>query len=128
MRVREARRTTAPSKARDTSIICAIALRLAEFGPQSSYDPQSGNAFGVYVIPSLLVLLGEPQLGRRGLYPTLSTKQSAGTVHDILNVLAYADGDHDLIALADRIGLDALDCERIARALVEAGVMTVVEA
>jgi aminopeptidase-like protein len=73
-------------------------------------------------------VLGEPQLGRRGLYPTLSTKQSAATVHDILNVLAYADGDHDLIALADRIGLDALDCERIARSLVEAGVMTIVEA
>jgi TolB-like protein/Tfp pilus assembly protein PilF len=40
----------------------AVAVRLAAFGPQSSYDPQSGNTFGVYVIPSLLVLLGEPQL------------------------------------------------------------------
>jgi aminopeptidase-like protein len=73
-------------------------------------------------------VLGEPQLGKRGLYPTLSTKQSAAAVQNILNVLAYADGGHDLIALADRIGLDALDCERIARSLVDAGVMTVVEA
>lgn len=72
-------------------------------------------------------VLGEPQLGRRGLYPTLSTKQSAATVHDILNVVAYADGNHDLIALAERIGLDALACERIARSLVEAGVMEVVK-
>lgn len=70
-------------------------------------------------------VLGEPQLGRRGLYPTLSTKDSAATVHDILNVLAYADGHHDLIALADRIGLDALACECIARSLVDAGVMAI---
>jgi aminopeptidase-like protein len=70
-------------------------------------------------------VLGEPQLGRRGLYPTLSTKESAATVHDILNVVAYADGNHDLIALAERIGLDALACEGIARKLVEAGVMEV---
>jgi aminopeptidase-like protein len=72
-------------------------------------------------------VLGEPQLGRRELYPTLSTKQSAATVHDILNVLAYADGHHDLIALADRIDLDAQQCERIARSLVEAGVMEIVK-
>ncbi len=39
----------------------AVAIRLAAFDPQSSYDPKSGNAFAVYVIPSLLVLLGEPQ-------------------------------------------------------------------
>ena len=70
-------------------------------------------------------VLGEPQLGRRGLYPTLSTKESAATVHDILNVLAYADGQHDLIALAERIGLDALACEAIARKLVDAGVMEI---
>ena len=47
----------------------AIAVRLAAFGPQSSYDPRSGNAFGVYVIPPLLVLLGEPQLVLRNLEP-----------------------------------------------------------
>ena len=39
----------------------SVAARLATFGPQSSYDPQSGNTFAVYVIPSLLVLLGDSQ-------------------------------------------------------------------
>ena len=38
-----------------------VAARLAGFGPQSVYDPNSGNTFGVYVIPTLLVMLGEPQ-------------------------------------------------------------------
>ena len=63
-------------------------------------------------------ILGEPQLGRRGLYPTLSTRESAATVHDLLNVLAYADGAHDLIGLADRIGLDWKVCDTILRRLV----------
>jgi TolB-like protein/Tfp pilus assembly protein PilF len=39
----------------------AVASRLAAFGLQSVYDPHSGNIFGAYVIPSLLVMLGEPQ-------------------------------------------------------------------
>ena len=39
---------------------------------------------------------GEPQLGRRGLYPTLSTISSRSVVEDMMNVLAYCDGRHDL--------------------------------
>jgi len=60
----------------------------------------------------------EPQLGKRGLYPTVSTRQSGLTVRTMMNVLAYADGDHDLIALADRIDADALECAGIAERLV----------
>jgi aminopeptidase-like protein len=68
-------------------------------------------------------VLGEPHLGSRGLYPTLSTKENSAHVHNILNVAAYADGNHDLVALAEQIGLDALECRRLAEALVKAGVM-----
>ncbi len=45
----------------------AMAVRLAGFLPQSSNDPKSGNAFQAYVIPSLLVRLGEPQLALANL-------------------------------------------------------------
>ena len=45
----------------------AMAVRLAGFLPQSSTDPKSGNAFQAYVIPSLLVRLGEPQLALANL-------------------------------------------------------------
>ncbi|MEO7148896.1 MAG: hypothetical protein ABIY40_03035 [Rhodanobacteraceae bacterium] len=44
----------------------AIAMRLA-FQPQSATDPGSGNAFQAYVIPTLLVELGEPQLALANL-------------------------------------------------------------
>lgn len=45
----------------------------------------------------------EPQLGKRGLYPTLSTKTSGQQIRTMMNVLAYADGVTDLIDLCDRI-------------------------
>jgi len=45
----------------------------------------------------------EPQLGKRGLYPTLSTKTSGKSVRDMMNLLAYCDGKNDLLWLADKI-------------------------
>ena len=65
----------------------------------------------------------EPQLGPRGLYPTLSTRGSGASVRAMMNLLAYADGEHDLIAIADRIGESVADCAAVARRLVEAGVL-----
>ena len=59
----------------------------------------------------------EPQLGKRGLYPTLSTKGSANNVRTMMNLLAYADGEVDLITLAERIGEDALSLRPIAQKL-----------
>ena len=70
----------------------AVAARLARFGPQSSYDPASGNVFGVYVIPVLLVMLGSPQLvvpnldafamsDRSGQTEWAMMMKSLGTVH-----------------------------------------------
>ena len=45
----------------------------------------------------------EPQLGKRGLYPTLSTKRSASDVRDMMNLIAYCDGDNDLLSIAEII-------------------------
>ena len=65
--------------------------------------------------------LGEPQLGRRGLYPTLSELSGSGLeVHTMMNILAYADGQRDLVSLAERIGVPAETCiPIIARLLHE---------
>ena len=49
--------------------------------------------------------LGEPQLGRRGLYSTLSRKGSAQNAMLVRNVLAYADGQSDLEELSVQIGV-----------------------
>lgn len=40
-----------------------------------------------------------------------------------LNFLAYADGGNDLLAIAERIGVDVFECEALSEALQEAGVI-----
>ncbi len=66
----------------------------------------------------------EPQLGKRGLYPTLSVAGSAGgRVRAMMNILAYCDGEHDLVALAERAGLSALDVIDILQPLLRQGLV-----
>ena len=48
--------------------------------------------------------LGEPQLGKRGLYPTVSQKGSSGAVRVMSNFIAYADGMNDLIDISNMTG------------------------
>ncbi|SEA83338.1 aminopeptidase-like domain-containing protein [Oribacterium sp. KHPX15] len=45
----------------------------------------------------------EPQLGRHGLYPTVSQKGRKGSAGDIQNVLAFLDGNNDVISICDRL-------------------------
>ena len=49
--------------------------------------------------------LGEPQLSRRGLYPTLATRDAGRTTRDLVNLLAYSDGQTDLVQIAESIGV-----------------------
>jgi aminopeptidase-like protein len=46
-------------------------------------------------------VLGEPQLGRRGLYPSLSTKGGAERVKLIMDLLTWSDGKHSLLEIAE---------------------------
>ena len=62
---------------------------------------------------------GEPNLGRRGLYPTLGAAvQSSRRIDAMMWLLNLADGTHDLLAIAERSGIDlesliaaAADCQ-----------------
>ncbi|MCZ8312849.1 MAG: DUF4910 domain-containing protein [Magnetospirillum sp.] len=65
----------------------------------------------------------EPQLGRRGLYPGTGTRSSSFSVSTLADLLAFADGSRDLIALAERIGRSAIDCAKTAADLVAAGLL-----
>jgi aminopeptidase-like protein len=71
--------------------------------------------------------LCEPQLGKRGLYPTLSTRGAGYAVRDMTNVLAYADGTRDLIDLADHIGISADEAVENGTKLVSAGLLKAVD-
>jgi aminopeptidase-like protein len=50
-------------------------------------------------------LLCEPQLGKRGLYPTISTKKSGEQVRDMMNLLTYADGSRTTLEIAEKINI-----------------------
>jgi aminopeptidase-like protein len=67
--------------------------------------------------------IGEPQLGPRGLYQAGGTKEAWAANKNMLNVLAYADGTKDLIELAETIGVNVLECARIAEQLKEHGLL-----
>jgi aminopeptidase-like protein len=67
--------------------------------------------------------LGEPQLGRRGLYPTLSTRGSGFTMRAMMNVLAFSDGERDLVGIAEHAGIPPEDAVSIAKRLEEAGLL-----
>ncbi len=67
--------------------------------------------------------LGEPQLGRRGLYPAVSIKNSSAPARLMMNLLAYADGRNDLIDIANLIGAPVWDLFEIAAQLKTAGLL-----
>ncbi|MGE0433104.1 MAG: winged helix-turn-helix domain-containing protein [Planctomycetota bacterium] len=60
---------------------------------------------------------GEPQLGKRGLYPTLGERARPDLVEAMLWLLNMADGTHDLIAIAERSGHSLWRLNELARVL-----------
>ena len=68
-------------------------------------------------------VLCEPQLGKRGLYPNRGTRQAATEVRTMLNLLAYADGKHDLLQVAETIKAPLWELLPLARALEREGLL-----
>ena len=46
-------------------------------------------------------VFGEPQLGKRGLYPTLSKKNSASEIRLMMNLITWSDGKNSLLEIAE---------------------------
>ena len=68
-------------------------------------------------------VLCEPQLGKRGLYPTISQKGIYDEVRNMTNFIAYADGRNTLVDIAQIINADALELIDIAKKMCENGLM-----
>lgn len=82
------------------------------------------------------VQYGEPQLGKRGLYPTLNSYQTRRKSDDganpmdqrqalrhILNILSLSDGERDMIDIAEKLDASMLDLAPIAQNLAQEGVL-----
>jgi aminopeptidase-like protein len=68
---------------------------------------------------------GEPQLGRRGLYPGHGTSKNLTSA--VMWLLNYSDGQHDLIDIAERSGHSVEDLDEAAAACAKAGLLAFAE-
>jgi len=68
-----------------------------------------------------------PQLGKRGLYPTLSTRTSPSTVKGRMNLISYCDGKNTLLEVADKINVPMWDLVTEVELLKNHGLLEVVE-
>ena len=55
--------------------------------------------------PKLNVLC-EPQLGKRGLYPNISTKKSTKMVANMMNFISYCDGTNSILEISKICNID----------------------
>ncbi len=69
--------------------------------------------------PKLNVLC-EPQLGRRGLYPSISTKETYAQIYNLNNLIAYCDGKRSLLEIADKINVPLWELVKILDQLKKA--------
>lgn len=67
--------------------------------------------------------LCEPQLGKRGLYPTLSVNSSANLVKNMMNFMAYADGSNDLLDISNIINVPIDELYSMVENLSENGLL-----
>jgi aminopeptidase-like protein len=74
------------------------------------------------MIPRVTVL-GEPQLGKRGLYPDISVRGSANDVRTMMNMISYCDGKHSLFEIARTIGAPFWELAEMMKPLIEAGLI-----
>ncbi len=65
----------------------------------------------------------EPQLGKRGLYPNISTSNTQKKIETMMNIIAYLDGDRDLVDVANIIGADGEECVLILNKLLDANLV-----
>jgi aminopeptidase-like protein len=69
------------------------------------------------------VFMCEPQMGRRGLYSMISDDDEPPNITVMMNLLAYADGILDLLAIADEISVPMWELVPITKLLVSKGVL-----
>ena len=81
------------------------------------------DAFEIGITPKITVKC-EPQLGKIGLYPSISKKGMSDNTRSRTNLLAYADGRHSLFDISNKIeeNLSVVVCE--ARKLQKFGLLT----
>ena len=71
-------------------------------------------------------VLCEPQLGKRGLYPSISRRGQYDAVMMITNFIAYSDGTNDLFDISNIMGVPVDELIKIKNELMENGILDIV--
>ncbi|MDC0134427.1 DUF4910 domain-containing protein [Alphaproteobacteria bacterium] len=74
-----------------------------------------------------VTVLCEPQMGKRGLYPTLSTKKSNEQVKLMMNLISLCDGRSSLLDIAESLGAPVWDLYDLIDTLVSHKLLQVSE-
>jgi aminopeptidase-like protein len=72
-------------------------------------------------------VLCEPQMGKRGLYPSLSIKKSNEQVRLMMNLLSFCDGRSGLLDIAESLGVPVWDLYDLIDTLVSHKLLKVSE-
>ena len=66
----------------------------------------------------------EPQLGKRGLYPSsVNPEDDRRELHNLLHLLSFADGNTELIDIADKRGVSMMEFEAPIKSCKEKGLL-----
>lgn len=69
----------------------------------------------------------EPKLDKRGLYPSLgSQKETAESVRKIMHLWAFADGDNDVIDIAEKLKINAYELKNEKEQLLKNGLIKII--
>jgi aminopeptidase-like protein len=66
----------------------------------------------------------EPQMGKRGLYPTTSIKSSGATARDQMNIISYLDGNLDLLDVAEKCNTSYKEVQEVLKQLISADLVS----
>jgi aminopeptidase-like protein len=67
----------------------------------------------------------EPQLGKRGLYPdSVLANADRKYIHRLMHLLSFADGNNDLIEIAELRGESIFDYKKQITTLVDNNILT----
>lgn len=67
----------------------------------------------------IVTTLGEPQFGKRGLYPDVSHSGSGTSVRNLKNMISMSDGTNSLLEIAEIIDVPFMELFEISKTLIE---------
>ena len=73
----------------------------------------------------MIKVLGEPQLGKHGLYPSIGGPKASEELRVMMNLITHADGKKDLIDIAEICKIPVWDLYPVVKILVDKDLLSI---